>query len=561
MNDVYANIVLEHQDTVGEIVSTVAKNMMIEVVTQKDPDQDKTKYMYYALDHNGHTDKEIDHIEKVKDVVGGINQKCMDDCSNAVTKTSCIGLSVPRTPVVAGDEELKKRYEEFRTVILDKFSTVKENGEGWVKFIDTLATPEERAENYKIPNFQSVYTQFLSDKQVDKVDKGDIKKAIEVICAYDKKMGQIIKEGKELVEDYKKKACLLMQREGATTLNQSLEEIAEAMVIHECDFLMAESLELRKKVLTEEVKNAQMILYSLASYNPHNLAESSCNIQCSVIPLICDMFNNAMDHPETMQKTLKGNMSSIIDWLDEPLSKVETCTKETLEKCKESAMKSSCAGIFLSEYAGTDSTYITNLNRLQAHINAALDKRRLEESAVERLVILNKEMKALRESIEHGNEGVISNMTFKNASVERCGKIAAEMVSSPRRNTQPKQITKEDVEYALYYLENARSNINGILMDYNAIIENAQEKDAFITECNNVNVNHKTALVQSLTLERYTFNDMLSRLKLGTILEDYTDTMIQSATILEKASYMPESSKENYRAACGNLKRAFRKSL
>lgn len=448
MNKTYVDISLDHLNAMSESAQIVFEAKMIEAKVDKDAINTKfVKYPHMQPDRDGYADQVLSTVRTTQDAINVTNKNCVDDCVNHFPKTP-ICLSVP-TRDIDSDEDIKKYYDELRQVLHDEYTSVKEGGEGWVKFIDTLATPEERAENYKIPTFDSVYNQFISDKKISAVSKADIQKAIKTISEYDKKMGQIIKESEEVIDQYHKDICLLTMREPAETFEECMKSLAEVMYIIESDYLMAMCIEARKIALTEACRDAQIILYSHAMHDPRALKESSYMVEMG--SNIIDQHITDIIYDPDNSIPVKVVASASDEVVNKVVDKIIKTNKEFAAKNKDRASQCNGVGVFadliktsnkaISGYAFstifTEST--TRVDRLQSLTEDALKKTYDSISSIRRAVIEKSDscIGPLRDAFKKVHESLFEN-----------GELA-----HIYSGTESRSITKEDISEAFGFME------------------------------------------------------------------------------------------------------------
>ena len=448
MNKTYVDISLDHLNAMSESAQIVFEAKMIEAKVDKDAINTKfVKYPHMQPDRDGYADQVLSTVRTTQDAINVTNKNCVDDCVNHFPKTP-IGLSVP-TRDIDSDEDIKKYYDELRQVLHDEYTSVKEGGEGWVKFIDTLATPEERAENYKIPTFDSVYNQFISDKKISAVSKADIQKAIKTISEYDKKMGQIIKESEEVIDQYHKDVCLLTMREPAETFEECMKSLAEVMYIIESDYLMAMCIEARKIALTEACRDAQIILYSHAMHDPRALKESSYMVEMG--SNIIDQHITDIIYDPDNSIAVKVVISASDEVVNKVVDKIIKTNKEFAAKNKDRASQCNGVGVFadliktsdkaISGYAFstifTEST--TRVDRLQSLTEDALKKTYDSISSIRRAVIEKSDscIGPLMDAFKKVHESLFEN-----------GELA-----HTYSGTESRSITKEDISEAFGFME------------------------------------------------------------------------------------------------------------
>lgn len=495
MNKTYVDISLGHSNDMHVCANTLFEAKMIEAKSDKDSLNTKfVKYPHVQPDSDGYADKALDSLKTTKVAMEPINKNCVDDCTDNVSKAP-IGLSVIQRDIDS-DDNIKKYYDELRQVLHDEYTSVKEGGEGWVKFIDTLATPEERAENYKIPSFDSVYTQFISDKKITAVTKEDIKKAIKVISDYDKKMGQIIKESEEVIDQYHKDACLLAMREPVETFEECMKSLANVMYMIESDYLMAMCIEARKVALTEACRDAQILLYSHTMHNPRALKESSYMVEMGtniidqhITDIIYDPDNNVKVEDSTSNETV-----------DKIVDKITKANKEFADKNKDRANQCNGAGVFADLIKITDKAMhgyafssifmesSTRIDRLSSLTDDALNKTYDSISSIRKSIIEKSDscLDSLRDAFKKVHEAI-----FENGELIRT-----------YSGTESKSITKEDISDALAFMESG-SMINLSINDLKKVakLKNADTRESVESSSARSNMIKKIQNEAALTID------------------------------------------------------------
>lgn len=495
MNKTYVDISLDHSNSMHECANTLFEAKMIEAKSDKDSLNTKfVKYPHTQPDSDGYADKALDSLKATGVAMEPVNKNCVDDCTDNVSKAP-IGLSVVQRNIDS-DDNIKKYYDELRQVLHDEYTSVKEGGEGWVKFIDTLATPEERAENYKIPSFDSVYTQFISDKKVAAVTKEDIKKAIKVISDYDKKMGQIIKESEEVIDRYHKDACLLAMREPVETFEECMKSLANVMYMIESDYLMAMCIEARKVALTEACRDAQILLYSHTMHNPRALKESSYMVEMGtniidqyITDIIYDPDNNVKVGDSTSNETV-----------DKIVDKITKANKEFADKNKDRANQCNGAGVFADLIKITDKAITgyafstifmessTRIDRLSSLTDDALNKTHDSISSIRKSIIEKSDscLGPLRDAFKKVHESIFEN---------------GELIHT-YSGTESKSITKEDISDALAFMESG-STINLSINDLKKVakLKNADTRESVESDSPRSNMIKKIQNEAALTID------------------------------------------------------------
>lgn len=350
-----------------------------------------------------YVDRMKSSLDDTRSAMNMLNMKFIDKYKDAAEKINPIGLEIPRTDKVADDDSIIDYYKDLRTVILDKFqecASVNENGEGWIKFIDTLATPAERAANYKIPSFNNVTTQFLKEKEVDKVTKPDLVKAIKTICDYDRQMGQIIADADDYCLEVAKRSWIYNSNAPAFTIEESAKYLAEFTLVMEMDFLYAQELEARNETLLREMKNAHRVLYGLCTHDPRNIAESA-TARPMYLSFIESKIETILDDPEAyISSNTKATYEAGIDnAIDTFKSKVVVSNKKFLDKYKDAALKSSCAGLSMKRWL-TPIDIEQPIRQSIAIILSVLDTKKLESHDIDHLSSLYESGKIMEKIIK-----------------------------------------------------------------------------------------------------------------------------------------------------------------
>ena len=343
VSKVYEGINIDYINTMSHMASIVFEAKALEANLEKDETNAKfTKYPSILPDRDDASSisRMYNLMRDTRSCMGTMNKNCVSDCSDKAIKTTPIALSVPQRKICS-DEDIKKCYDELRQVLHDEFTSVEEGGEGWVKFIDTLVTPEERAENYKIPSFDSVYNQFMSDKKITAVSKEDIKKAIKTISEYDKQMGQIIKEAEEYSLERNKEVQLLSMDSGCETFEECMKHLAHAMYIVEQDHLASMSYEARRVALIEACNDAHELLYSVCIHDPRSLKESSILLN-EYLPIINESFIDIIYDPKVPSVTVSESEQKI----DKIVKKIADINDDFITKNEEKVKLCSGKGIF-----------------------------------------------------------------------------------------------------------------------------------------------------------------------------------------------------------------------
>lgn len=458
MSDTFLEIAIDKIHTQQICDEAMIKNLKENVLDEPDGE---SQFVIVKPSRLGYVDRMGDYLKRTRAAINTLNVKCIDRYRDAVDKINPIGLEVPKVDTT-DDNEIKDFYKNMRVVIHDKFGecAMNENGEGFIKFIDTLATPEERAENYKIPEFNSVYHQFIKDKKVDKVSKQDLAKAIKTISDYDCSMGQIIADADKYCEERDKNCYLFNDKNMAFSLKESAEQLSRAMLIVETDYLQAEELEMRSKALLESVKTAHIILSGLCAHNPRDIKESSLRRSVN-IPIIEDYINDVIINPDSYLREVSVQGAGIEKAIDSFRVKAIASNKKFLSKYEELASKSSCAGLSMEKW------YIPidldkRFNAAIAIINNTLDFNRLKTQDVEYLSSLYSSTKAMEKAImfektSRKKENITSPALKK--VVELLSFIDKEDKKWFVTTKDNYKVTKKDVKDSISFLKDTEYNL------------------------------------------------------------------------------------------------------
>lgn len=488
MNSLFHNISMDYENTMVECAKVLMKNLKKKSIMESEEDN-LSQYLKAYPDKIGYVDQMRDRLCATKDAICKMNDKLLPKYQDAVEKINPIGLEVPKGERIATDDDIKAQYSACRTVVLDKFNEMakidhlNEGGEGWVKFIDTLATPEERVENYKIPQFDDTYTMFHKHKEVDKVTKPDLAKAIKTICDYDRQMGQIIADSKCCCESRDKMVELYSQKRPALSIREAANCLAEVMLIIETDYLDAQCLEARSYALLEEVKMAHRVLYGLTRHNPRNIKESFVEVSIGT-SIIESELEDMIDYPEryVVTREISEEESDIKEATSLFTNFAIKNITEFTNKYAKAALESNCVGLSMNGYAEF-SDVETPIRESIKTINSILDEETLSrydetklsqyledtrlidelmsENSIDPLVVDSIKSVGLRGAVEHlphfGSDG---NLGFNIHEFYK--------------------LTKDDINFAINdVLNTARTDITNISRNAKYLAnESAKEKDS-----------------------------------------------------------------------------------
>lgn len=459
MNTTYSNILINYEQTMAKFIHMLVENVAYNKINNN------REYIKNDPGTIGYVDQMRDNLSKTKSAIDTINTQNIQAYKTAAINVNPVGLDIPEIDY-ENDDDIKKYYKDLQTVVLDKFqemSKLTENGEGWIKFIDTLSTPEEREENYKIPEFSDVYTQFVKEKKLSsKVNKSKVANALQEICEYNKKMDKLIEDADEFSMERSKRVQLYRDKNFVSTFEEFVSNLAECVFILEQDFLFAQSLEARKNAITETIKNAHEVLTGLSTHNPRSIKESAL---CRDINLseIRSKLETAIENPDLF--IVKEEKSVIEKSIDEIIDAFEENTlvsnELSLTKYKDRALKSNCAGIYIKNWAtciGADSLIEESISIFENVLCPDI----IKNDSIERLEKTYKSVKAADKIISSGRlANYINEVTSPGISK------AVDMLPFINKPYTPIKIngwaydiepnysvTKEDVTYAVAFLEN-----------------------------------------------------------------------------------------------------------
>lgn len=475
MNNTFLSIVSDRLRTQTMCNETMSCNIKTRSANECD---DTSQYIKVHPGNIGYVDNMRDYLDKTKTALCRFNNKCIDKYKDAIKSINPIGLEVPKIDKNPDDNEIKDYYKNLRVVLLDKFqelSKLEEGGEGWIKFIDTLATPEEKARNYEVPKFDTIYTQFVSDKKVSKVSREDLAEAVETLYNYDDQMKRIIEDADTYCEERDKSVYLYNEKASAYTFEESASCLAEAMLIIETDFLQAQELEVRNKALIESVKNAHRILFGLYTHNPRDIRESSLTREWN-ISFIEEKIDNIVEDPDNNIKEKSVQESRIDNVVETIKEKSVLSNKIFLDKYEEAASKSNAIGIHLKEWytpINIDESFDTAITI----INSTLDHTTLADKSVEKLESLCNSAVCMEKAIDNGvlNEEVSSPSIGKSIEILPC--INNNNNDKWFFNTEKNySITKEDIKESILYLKDAHKDID-VLFEESKCVSKKEKKD------------------------------------------------------------------------------------
>lgn len=412
MNTTFLNVAVNHQRCISEytcqLMSDIARNK-----TQNGDRDFKTKDIPIV----GYTDNVRTDINDVKDSVEDLNNKRIEPYKIAAMDVNPVGMSLPKIEY-EDDEDIAKYYKDLRTVILDKFQEaanlitgeeVGQGGQGWINFIDTLATPEERASNYKIPKFDNVYTMFIKEKHpMVKIDKKLVGCALESLTNFNYNMMALLSEADDFSYEWSKKVHLHNNKPSPQTFEEAVESLAEYVFLVEEDFIMAQSLEARKHTLLEGVKNAHEILTALCAHNPRDIKESA--LQRDIyLDKIRFLFEEAVSNPtksnKEESKSLKeSEIDAVIDNFKEQATDI---THHTLEHYKEAALGSNCCGVYMNNWRTLNTHNIDESAKIFLEV---FDNDHIKSESDERIESIYDDLKVANRIIESKDASTLKNI-------------------------------------------------------------------------------------------------------------------------------------------------------
>lgn len=467
ISESYGNILFEHNSFLNKAVQIMFENICLK---KSDGDFDK-KYDKLSPDNAGYVDLMSLDLKDTRTAINKINTDRSSVYKDAVEKVNPVGLDVPKIDT-EDDDNIKKYYDELRTVILDKFNEAcnidNSGGEGWIRFIDTLATPEERAQNYKIPNFDSVYTLFVKHQKSSKVTKDDVMAAINIINSYDKNMKKLIKEASDYSEERSKWIYKFNSEGSPLTFHESGQYLSFATFINEQDFLMSQSLEIRKQVLIENVKMAHRVLNGLCSHNPRDIRESAPVVEFNnqIIDSILDDASAAPSNYLPVKVELSEKDAKIKNIVMNFENKIQKINNRLLESYKDFALSSKCISVFVENWLVPDKDKVA-LNASHV-LNTKYDHNFLSKCTNEQLESLYESMNGLNSIFETKSPADCEKITSPLVKA-----IANEYVVNPYIVTTDSDVshipvekvhtvTKEDVIESVKCLESCGARMNNI---------------------------------------------------------------------------------------------------
>lgn len=446
------NIMEQHIENMNEAVKTIINNKYMS-------SQNKGYIMeQVGLPRKSYLHESIYDAEKVCYVMQPENDKCIDRCKDAVAKTNPIGMAVPRHDY-ADDPDIKATYDKMRVVIHDEFDKCVEEG-CCEKFVNTITNIKQKEMLYGIPSFNNTFVDFVVDKDVEKVAKDDIAESVDVINNFKSKMDNIIKEAMDLAEWYDKEVYLF-NPESTTEFDESVENIARGVLLSEEDFLNTQYIEMRKKALVEQTKNAYKILYGLSTYNPRNIRESSLKLDYN-IPMIEDTFDSLIESVDKVDN-IPDKASKSTEVKNEKVEKAKDnivkANNEFVETYKESANESMVSGIFFETWrTPVDVTPLFNDARTAVLKEFSTD--RLSKYNNDTLHSVHSIISDLL-SITEGGQGYYIADAINFAPVSF--KCITDLNEVKSLNTvRSHRLTKTDVQEAVKILESTENDINYI---------------------------------------------------------------------------------------------------
>ena len=412
VSKVYESVNMDYIQTISHMASIVFEAKVIEARANRD-DFNATFDKYPSIipdrDDASSVTRMYNLMRDTRSCMGKVNKNCIGDCSDKAIKTTPIALSITQR-TISSDEDIKKCYDELRQVLHDEFISVKEGGEGWVKFIDTLATPEERAENYKIPSFDSVYNQFITDKKVSQVSKEDIKKAIKTISEYDKQMGQIIKEAEEYSYERNTEVQLLFNDKACDTFDECMEHLARAMYIVEQDHIAAMSYEARRIALIEACNDAHELLYAVCIHNPRDLKESSILLD-EYLPIINETFSAIIYDPKSFIPA-DVPVSEAEQKIDKIVKKIADVNDDFITKNEDKTKVCSGKGVF-ADIIGFSPEVVGKYQTIICAEEKALGD--LSSMQLEAVSYVGESINALRRAMRDNNTSCLEGCSIRDS--------------------------------------------------------------------------------------------------------------------------------------------------
>lgn len=529
MNDKFVDIIAHHNAVLSEASKVMRNNVFRNTISKpKNLDFVGESFIPKKISY---VQEVSDELEDIADILNPENNKCVLKCKDTACTTNPIGLIVPRKKC-KDDEDIRNHYGDIQVVLHDKYNKcIEEGGEGFIRFIDTLATPKERAENYKIPVFNNVFTEFIVDKQVEKVAKDDIIESVNTLADFDFKIKALIKEAEEYIYDYNKKICILYQKDQPLELQESVSLLAESVLAIEEDFINASSLEARKQALLEEVKNAYKVLYTLSTYNPRDIKESSIRAGINV-SLIENTFDDIIENVPSKKSEF------VVESYDkEALDKIKKALvdKNTrfLNKYKDKALKATCIGVFMDKWFSVRDIS-KQYNQAESIINTVLDKNKLAKKDVDELEDILKSTNCLSRFYKTGNrdeKDLLPSMKKVKQLVPPPGRILIEVIFV---ETKHHQVTKSDIKDAIKILEDVSSDINKLKKDLTGSIYKA-EVQLMAHGTAGAGKTKKALLIEKILKEKDMMLNNIESLKIQYLLYQLRTMQAQSRKVIVKA--------------------------
>lgn len=537
MNNVFIEIALNHDSTMLKynkafmIGMSKAKQLKESTETKE---SDYIPYIRIPVDPKGNTNLLASDSRKVLNVVNRLNKSTLDKSSSSLNKPP-VGMEVPTTDVKS-DDGIKSYYKDLRTVLHDRFeemTKITEGGEGWVRFIDTLATPAERASNYSIPSFDNIYTSYLKDKKITKATKSDVTKAIKTICDYDTKMMCIVKEAEEYAEEYTKEAWKLnSHNENLESFDEFTQHIAKCMCLIEEDYINAVCLEARKNALLEEVKTASKILYALTTHNPRNLNETrfvNATKMDEIESLINSINESASYYIQDEDKYI-GTMNETGNRIAAMKESWNAHTNNFLDYISKYESYLACHnGIGMSSitlYTAKDARSF--YNECVNSINNKLNRDELSKLDIEELTRIKEDsdnfIKCLSgNSVSESSE--IHSPVFGTILTHIAGGVLFE-------KSNGHILTKYDLNDALRLVKESKDDLNVIEKEYNAV----KKQITYESDIDSYKVSPKTKLLNDIESARRTLVKEMSLAKVHGLCEQFGVIQAQSEMVITKAT-------------------------
>lgn len=548
MNNTFLNISVDHQRCIYEYASKLMND-----IARNKVQNDSGVFCTKEIPVVGYTDRVRTDMDEIKGSINSINTDRIDAYKTVAVSNNPIGISLPKTDY-DDDDNISKYYKDLRTVILDRFQEAAgSGGQGYIKFIDILATPEERAANYNIPKFDSVYTMFVKEKIPSaKVDKTQVACALETLINFDHNMKALISEADEYSSD-RSKRVYLHNNSSVETFNDSVKNLAEYAFIVEEDFIMAQSLEARKYALLESVKNAHEILTALAAHNPRNIKESAMlrdiNLSKIRMQLECAIYNPKSFTATNTKSIEEESIDKVFTTFEES---VKYITNNTLSSYRESALNSNCIGVYVNNWhtpANTDSSINQSISILLRSFNEDT----IKHDNIEKLQSTYNSLKAADKIITSRNtDGLIESVTSPavKKAIEILPFLKKDYIYWSSVVEAKHEVTKDDISDAIEFLESdittgiksLKNNAISDLTDIKACNEALAESTAKTSKKDNllININKlKCNIARNLICERYIAK--LNQIK--TLLPQYTKALVLSSRVISESAIAEENEK------------------